>query len=150
MPAPAPSIQTVLSHGAQAFVWRGETLTVTEILGLQNVDFPDRMPVDLDMTHQGSPGLTEENRPGLMPAVDWTLDFLLAKGSAGDTALTALNSRSATTGDKELHVVGASIDGVQRAFFAYLKDYRPGAPLKGMVTMRATWRVMAATTWPTT
>lgn len=147
MPAPAQSIATLLAHGCTIRVGRGETPTWSAITGLQNVEFPDQMPADLDITNQASPGLAEENAPGLLPAVDYSIDHILDVGSDGDTALTALNARDATTGEKELHLlevkVGSGANAMTGTWVVYLKDYRPVGSLKGNVMMRTTWRVMA-------
>ena len=143
MPAPEYSITPKLAHGATLRVGRGETPTWTAITGLQNIEWPDRMPIDQDITNQASPGLAEENMPGILPAVDWSIDHLLDDGSAGDTALTALNARSTTTGEKELHLVEISVGGKTITCLGYLKDYKPVGQLKGVVTMRSTWRLMA-------
>ena len=141
MPAPAYSITPVLSHGATVRVGRGETPDWTPITGLQNVEFPDRIPADLDITNQASPGAAEENMPGLLPAIDWSLDLLLDSGSDGDTALDELNER--TGASKELHLVEVSVGGKTLTCVAYLKDYKPNGQLKGVILMRATWRLMA-------
>jgi len=141
MPAPAYSITPVLAHGNTLRVGRGDTPTWTSITGLQNVEFPDRMPADLDITNQASPGFAEENMPGLLPAVDWSVDHLLDDGSAGDTALTALNAR--TDAEKELHLVEVGVGGKTITCVGYLKDYKPVGQLKGVVLMRSTWRLMA-------
>ncbi|MCW1934538.1 phage tail protein [Pararhodobacter zhoushanensis] len=147
MPAPATSIAAALSHGSTLRVGRGETPSWTSMKGLQNVEWPDRMPADLDVTHQASPGATEENKPGLLPAVDWTQEMLLDAGSDGDTALTELNVRDSTTGEKELHLVeitvGTGVNKKQVTCMGYLKDYKPVGALKGVIMMRATWRLMA-------
>ncbi|WP_127109929.1 hypothetical protein [Pararhodobacter zhoushanensis] len=147
MPAPALSIASMLAHGSALRVGRGETPDWIIITGLQNVEWPDRMPADLDVTHQASPGATEENRPGLLPAVDWTQEMLLDAGSDGDTALTELNVRDGATGDKELHLVeitvGTGVNKKQLTCMGYLKDYKPVGALKGNIVMRATWRLMA-------
>lgn len=141
MAAPAYSITPVLAHGATLRVGRGDTPTWTSITGIQNLEFPDRMPSDIDITNQASAGYAEESMPGLLPAVDWPVDHLLDSGSAGDTALTALNTR--TGADKELHLVEASVGGKTITCVGYLKDYKPVGTLKGAVVMRSTWRLMA-------
>ncbi|WP_190305703.1 phage tail protein [Roseicitreum antarcticum] len=115
--------------------------------GLQDVEFPDQMPADLDITNQSSPGATEENMPGLLPAVDFSVDMMYDVGSEWDTALESLNARDASTGAKELHLleicVGTGTGKKTRTFLAYLKDYKPRGPIKGNVAMRATWRLMS-------
>lgn len=141
MPAPAYSITPRLAHGSTVRVGRGETPTWTSITGLQNVEHPDRMATDLDITNQQSPGFAEENMPGLLPAIDWSIDHLLDDGSDGDVALTELNTR--TGADKELHLVEISAGGKTITCVGYLKDYKPIAPIKGLLAMRSTWRLMA-------
>lgn len=143
MTAPAYSITPKLSQGSGIRLGRGDTPTWTNVTGVQNIEWPDRVPADLDITNQASPGLAEENMPGLLPAIDWSVDLLLDDGSAGDTALTALNARDGTTGEKELHLVEVTAGGKTITCVGYLKDYKPIASLKGVVTMRATWRLMA-------
>lgn len=147
MPAPAYSIAAELSHGSKIRVGRGDTPTWTDITGLQNVEYPDQMPADLDITNQQSPGNTEENMPGLLPATDFAVDMILDAGSDGDTALEELDARDATTSAKELHLleitVGKGTNAKAVTFIAYLKQYKPIGPIKGLTAMRATWRVMA-------
>jgi hypothetical protein len=142
MPAPAYSITSVVAHGATIRVGRGDTPTWTAITGLQNVEWPDQMPADDDITNMASPGYAEENMPGILPAVDFAADMLLDDGSAGDTALVALNARDAATGEKELHLLEITAGDKTITHVAYVKQYKPIAPIKGRVAMRCTWRVM--------
>ena len=143
MPAPAYSITSVVAHGATARVGRGDTPTWTAITGLQNVEWPDQTPADDDITNHGSPGYAEENMPGILPAVDFPMDMLFDEGSDADTVLTALNARNSTTGAKELHLLEVTAGGKTVTHVAYVKQYKPIAPIKGRVAMRCTWRVMA-------
>lgn len=143
MTAPAYSITPKIAHGATVRVGRGDTPTWTSITGCQNIEWPGVAPADIDITNMSSPGLAEENMPGLLPAQDWSIDVILDDGSDGDTALTALNARNGSTGVKELHLVEVTVAAKTVTFVGYLKDYRPIGTLKGAVTMRATWRLMA-------
>lgn len=150
MPAPTYSVTPLLSHGSTVRVGRGDTPTWTGLTGLQTVAYPDQMPADIDITNQASAGLTEENMPGLLPAVDWALEMIYDAGSASDTVLEALNARDGTTGEKELHLVeinvGTGDDKKTLQTVGYLKDYKPTGELKGKVMMTATWRLMARVT----
>lgn len=130
-----------MSHGATVRVGRGETPTWTTIDKAQSVELPDRAPADLDVTHQASPGFTEESIPGLTPAVDWALELLYVPASATDVALVALSTRD-EDGSLEEHLLEITQGGVTRAFNAYLKSYTPKSPLKGALAATATWRVM--------
>ena len=141
MPAPAYSITAIPAHGATMRVGRGATPTWTSATGLQNVEWPDQTPVDDDITNQQSPGYAEENQPGILPAVDFTVDMLLDEGSDWDTALTALNVRTGAT--KELHLLEITAADKTVTHIAYVKQYKPIAPIKGLAAMRCTWRVMA-------
>ncbi|MBN8291030.1 hypothetical protein JI664_03540 [Rhodobacter sp. NTK016B] len=143
MPAPAYSIAPKLAHNATIRVGRGESPDWTKITGLQNVEWPDRMPSDLDITNQDSPGFAEENMPGILPAVDYAIDHLLDDGSAGDTALTELAERDPVTALKELHLVEIGVGGKTVTCMGYVKEYKPVGQLKGVVMMRTTWRLMA-------
>jgi hypothetical protein len=131
-----------ISHGNTVRVGRGATPTWTGLLGVQTVDAPEAAPSDLDVTHQGSPEFTEENIPGLNPAVDWSLDIIYVPGSATDAALVALNARD-VDGGKEPHLVEMTIGGVAHTYAAYLKTYAPKGPVNGVLMSTATWRLMA-------
>ena len=143
MPTPVYSITTVLAHGSGLRVGRGASPTWTAATGLNgNVEWPDQMPADDDITNMGSPGYTEEHIPGILPAVDYAQDMLLDDGSDWDTALTELNERDGATGEKELHLLEITAGGKTITFVAYVKQYKPIAPIKGRVAMRCTWHVM--------
>ena len=116
---------------------RGDTPTWTNVTGVQNIEWPDRVPADLDITNQASPGLAEENMPGLLPAIDWSVDLLLDDGSAGDTALTALNARMARQAKRA--APGRGHGGRQDDHLRRVSQgLQADRIAQGVVTMRAT------------
>lgn len=143
MPAPAYSIDSPVAT-ATVRVGRGSTPAWTTLTGLpRTMDFPSQMPSDDDITTFSSPGFAEENAPGILPAVDYSIDMLLDAGSAGDTALRALNARDPVTFAKELHLLEVSANGTTVTNVAYLKEYRAIPPINNRASVRATWRIMA-------
>lgn len=145
MPAPTHSITPLLSTAATMRVGRGDPVVWTPLTGLAgDIEWPEQVPADLDITNHGS-GNTEENIPGMAPAVDFTAEMFKdtsTAGAAAHTALTALNTPDETTYLRELHLLEVTSADETVTFVAYVKDYRPIAPLKGVARRRATWRVM--------
>lgn len=74
------STNVKLGHGTTVRIGRGATPTWTPLTGFDTVSFPDQTRADVDVTHSGSPGETEESIPGLRSASDWKLSKHFIQG----------------------------------------------------------------------
>ncbi|WP_376872381.1 phage tail tube protein [Albirhodobacter sp. R86504] len=126
-------------YGSTVRIGVGETPTWTKLVGVEEFDFPDQTPDDIDTTHLESPGDTEESINGMKKAVDWDLAIQYAPGSATDVLLTGLM----VSGEDfllEIKAVGAT----ERTWAAYVKSYRPtGINAKSKMMATAKIRVKA-------
>lgn len=106
-------------------IGRGATPTWTTLVGVGDVTFPEQVRPDVDVTHQASPGDTEEAIPGLRPLGDWTLNMHYVQGSAVDVLLTDLEGTGETV---LLEITPPS--GTAVKWTAYVKGWTPTFPVK--------------------
>lgn len=102
-----------------------ETTTWTQVLGFENLPFPQQVPEDLDVTHMQSPGRTRETKPGLLPVADVSLTKQYWPENDGDVLLETLAALTAD-GEKEdvlmeFHIFGAA----RRTYRGYVNSYDP-------------------------
>ena len=68
----------------------GDPAVLLEILGVEDVDFPDLTPPQIDTTHQRSPGRVGEVKNGPRDALIYELPMQYWDGATGETTLRAL------------------------------------------------------------
>ncbi|CUH66814.1 hypothetical protein TG4357_02655 [Thalassovita gelatinovora] len=130
----------VRGHGSFIRIGRGETPAWTKLVGVEEFDFPDQTPDDIDVTHLESPGDTEEVMPGMNKASSWKINVHHVPGGDTETLLADL----AETKEHiilEINVVGAA---VAKQFVAYVNSYRPtGIKSKDKMMAEVSLAVMA-------
>ena len=135
----AASSGVTRGYGSTVRAGVGEVPDWTKLVGIEEFDFPDQTPDDIDVTHLESPGDTEESINGMKKAVDWDLNLQYAPNSDTDVLLTGL----VASGEDfllEIKAVGATA----RKWAAYVKSYRPtGINPKGKMMAVAKIRVKA-------
>lgn len=128
-----------LGFGAAVRIGRGATPTWTTMTGPKDITFPDQSPSDEDVTSHDSPDNTEENIPGLFPAVDWTLTKDFVPGDAEDVLLTDLYRARGELILLEITPPG----GDPRTWQGYVKKWVGSMPVKGAMQGELVIRVMA-------
>lgn len=104
----------------------GENTTWTQILGIETLNTPERVPEDIDVTHMQSPGRTRETVPGLMAAADWTQEKQMWPGDDGDILLDTLAALS-EGGEAEDVQVEFNVGGIRRTYRGHVVQYTPTA-----------------------
>ena len=111
----------------------------TPIVGITDFEFPDQTRGNLDATHLGSPGDTEEYIPDMKPAPTWALSHHYVPDSAMDVALSGVRD---SMEDFILEITAVGADPVQ--YVAYCNGYRPTAiSPKGIMMATSTFTVKA-------
>jgi hypothetical protein len=116
----------------------GSPEVTTSITGIENFDFPDQTPDNIDVTHLTSPEDTEEFIPDMKKAPTWPLTHHYVPGSPMDVALSAVEGG-------EIFILALQVPGADEVeYAAYLNSYRPtGIAAKGSVMMAiSTFTVM--------
>lgn len=116
----AASSGVTLGHGTTVRVGVGAGPTWTTLNGVEEAQFPDQTPDDVDTTHLGSPGETEESIAGLKKVGSLTLPIQYAPGGPTDTLLSGLAD---THEDVVLEIVPKG--GSTHRWAAYVNSWRP-------------------------
>jgi hypothetical protein len=110
----------------------------TQVLGVEELNMPEKTPDDIDVTHMQSPGRTRETIPGLLSVADWSQDIQLW---AGDDVQTDLDALAALTeaGTPEMIRVEFNVGGLRRTYRGYVNTFIPQGSVgdKRMVTLSA-------------
>ncbi|SIO36462.1 hypothetical protein SAMN05444722_1687 [Rhodovulum sp. ES.010] len=117
-----------------------ETTTWTQILGVEDLPFPEQVPDDIDVTHQQSPGRTRETKPGMLAAADASFAKQFWSGHAGDTLLDELAALSAAGTPEDVLIefnTGGDTPAIRRTFRGYVNHFTPGGTVgeKAMVNV---------------
>jgi len=124
---PQTASQVELAYDWELWIGRGATPNWRQILGFENLPFPNQVPEDIDVTHLQSPGRTRETIPGLIPVVDWSQDKQLW-GDLGDDLLEELAAKTAA-GDREIVLMEFNVDpagaGIRRTYRGYVNAFNP-------------------------
>lgn len=130
----------VRGHGSFVRIGRGATPAWTKLVGVEEFDFPDQVPDDIDTTHLESPGDTEEAIPGMNKMAAWQVNTQYVPGNDTDVLLSDL-ADSKEHVILELNVVGAA---APKQFVAYVKGWRPtGIKSKDKMMAQLSMTVMA-------
>ena len=131
-------VATVPSFGKGTIVriGRGLTPTWTTLARAGDLDFPQAMADELDVTAQDSPGNAKEFIGGLIDngTVDIPLQYL--EGGPTDVLLKAI----LVTGEL-VQLEMTPRGGVAEKWVAFCKGYARSAPVQGVQTSTATFRV---------
>jgi len=115
--------------GYQDELWIGRTVasvtTWTQVYGLTELNAPQKVPEDIDVTHMQSPGRSRETIPGLLAIGDWSQDIQYWPGEAHDVLLEELAAKT-ETGDRELvQIEFLFVGGARRTYSGYVNEYTP-------------------------
>ena len=119
-----------IAYGYEMWIGRtvAETTTWTEILGIENLPFPEQVPEDQDVTHMKSPGRTRETIPGLLPVADATLEKQYWPSDDGDVLLNTLADLTAA-GTRENVLIefntGGATPSARRTYRGYINTFTP-------------------------
>ena len=127
-----------LGKGCRVRIGRGATPTWTTLIGVGDVTFPEQARSSVDVTHMDSPGMTEEEIPGLRPVAEWTLSQHYIQGNAVDVLLSDLED----TGESVLLEITPP-DGTAVSWAAIVKGWTPTFPVKDKQTAELKMAVMA-------
>lgn len=97
-----------------------------QVLGIEELNMPDKTPDDIDVTHMQSPGRTRETIPGLLAAADWSQDIQLWAGDAVQADLDALAALT-EAGTPEMIRVEMNVGGYRRTYRGYVNTFDPQA-----------------------
>lgn len=108
----------------------------TEIAEIKSVSKPNVQVADVDVTHMSSPGLAEEQIPGLTNFGEISFDLNWVPGSATDQFLEAWRVSGLTRSARVTYP-----GNVKDTFPAYIKGYEagasaPGEALSGTLTLK--------------
>lgn len=136
---PTASSGAVRGTGSTVRAGAGDPVVWTTLLGVEQFDFPDQSPSELDATHLGSPNDTEEAIPGMKPISVWSVDLHYVPDSDTDTLLTSLES------SRDLMQLGLKAGSADEVVFGgYVKSYVPkGIGPKGKMMATLSVVVMA-------
>lgn len=114
------------------------TYNFTQVLGIEALPFPEKVPEDIDTTHQQSPGRTRETMPGLLAAADYSIEMQLWAGSDHDLLLDELATLT-EGGTPERIMIEFKIEGsaLRRTYEGYVNHYTPSPTVgdKRMITL---------------
>lgn len=96
----------------------------TQILGVEIVGMPEKMPEDVDVTHQQSPGRSRETKPGLLDATDFSVDLQFWPQHASQIMLDTLHGLT-EAGTPESIRVSFVVGGLQRTYRGEVRNYVP-------------------------
>lgn len=135
--------KATVSYNDQLWIGRYNDVTEvydwTQIVGIEAVPFPSKVPEGIDATHQQSPGSSREEIPGLLPVGEASLEKQLWPADAGDILLDALAALS-EAGTPEDVLIEFMIDhdtSIRRTYRGHIVSYTPSPTLgeKRMVTV---------------
>ncbi|WP_294932425.1 phage tail tube protein [uncultured Paracoccus sp.] len=114
----------------------GGSTTWTQILGIETIDAPEKVPEDIDVTHMQSPGRTRETIPGLLAAADWSQELQYWPDHASQQLLDTLAALN-ETGEKEDVMVEFVVGGIRRTYRGYVNHFTPQSSVgeKRMATL---------------
>lgn len=125
---PEVASQADISYQDEIFIGRfatgGGTPTFTQIFGVETLNPPEKVPDDVDVTHQQSPGRSRETIPGLMSVADWSGELQFWPGHASQIMLDELATLT-ETGSHEDVLVEFVVGGMRRTYRGYVNAFTP-------------------------
>lgn len=121
--------QADISYQDELWIGRlstGETpaWAYTQILGVETVAMPEKVPEDQDVTHQQSPGRSRETRPGLMSVADMSQELQFWPEHASQIMLDDLAALT-EAGEPEMVRVAMVVGELQRTYRCYVNTFIP-------------------------
>lgn len=102
----------------------GGTVAWTQILGVETINTPEKVPEDIDVTHMQSPGSTRETIPGLLAVADWSQELQFWPEHPSQILLDTLAALN-ETGEKEDVMVEFVVGGLRRTYRGYVSSFAP-------------------------
>lgn len=96
----------------------------TQVLGVVTVGPPEKMPEDIDVTHQQSPGRSRETIPGLLAIGDWSQEIQYWPDDVSQVMIEELAALS-ETGAREDILVEFVIGVKRRTYRGYVNAFTP-------------------------
>lgn len=116
----------------------GGSPVFTQILGIETVAMPARVPEDVDVTHQQSPGRSRETIPGLLPVAEFSQDMQFWPTDPGQMIVDELAdlTEAGTPEDMLLEMV---VGDIRRTYRGHVTAYTPSGTVgdKRMAAMSA-------------
>lgn len=114
-----------IGYQDELWIGRGETPTWTQVLGIETLAMPEKVPEDVDVTHMQSPGRSRETIPGLLAVGDWSQEIQYWPGEDHDVILEELYAKN-EEGDREVILIEFAYDGgTRRTYQGYVNSYIP-------------------------
>lgn len=141
----AASSGVTLGHGTKVRVGRitsgSGAVTWTTLKGVEEAQFPDKTPDDVDVTHLESPGGSEESIPGLKKLGTLPMPIQYAPGGETDEVLSELDASS----PKEDFILEITpVGGIAKQWYSYVNSWRPtGINAKDKMMAEAIFKVKA-------
>jgi hypothetical protein len=123
--------------GRTAIVEDAPVTTWTEIMGIEQLAFPEKSPEDVDVTHMKSPGRSRESIPGLMPVADTAQEKQYWPEDDGDVLLETLAVLTETGAKENVMIEFHRPGAARRTYRGYVNSFIPGGTVgdKEMVTV---------------
>lgn len=114
----------------------GGTTTWTQILGIETINTPEKVPEDVDVTHMQSPGRTRETIPGLLAAADWSQEIQYWPAHESQQLLETLAGLTEDGTKEDVHVEFV-VGGIRRTYRGYVSHFTPQSSVgeKRMATL---------------
>lgn len=117
--------------GYQDELWIGQypsggtgTPTFTQILGVETVGMPEKIPEDVDVTHMQSPGRSRETMPGLLPVGDLSQEMQFWPTDPGQIIVDEMATLT-EAGTREIVLLEMVVGGMRRTYRSYVTSYTP-------------------------
>lgn len=137
----AASSGVTRGYGTTVRVGRGSTPDWHDIVGVEDVNFPDQTPPDVDVTWLNSPNDTEESIRGMKTIGTYVLPLQYVPGSPTDTVLSELEEQGS---DEDVILEITPSGGGAHQWVAYVNSYRmTSATAKDKKMAEVTFKVKA-------
>lgn len=110
----------------------------TQVFGFETLNFPTKVPEDIDVTHMQSPGRSRETKPGLLPVGEFSQEMQRWRTDPGQNLLEELADLN-EVGTPEDVLVELVIGGTRRTYRTNISSFSSGGTVGGkeMATLDA-------------
>lgn len=110
----------------------------TQVFGFETLNFPTKVPEDIDVTHMQSPGRSRETIPGLLPVGEFSQEMQYWETDPGQMLLTELADLN-ESGTREDVLVELVIGATRRTYRSNISAFTAGGTVgaKAMATLDA-------------
>lgn len=127
----------MIGYGSGVRIGRGATpaWTVVDLVG--DLELPDEVADDVEVTHMKSPGRRKQYISGLIDSGELTIPTNYIPGSETDTLFQELK----VSGENVLVEITITETGVPETFAGFLKSYSRSVPVNDKMTANAVFRL---------